>query len=168
MAAALGVAGLGGGAVLARRDPGSTPIMDAQHREDGLDAFRRFVDATRVVDGDTEASLAVLLAVGGGEGGGSAMAIVAPTIRDRAIVVANGLPSDLHALPYTAWLANAQGRFLRIGVADQLSTNGGFTLARIVSRDLSGFVNVLVRDAHGKVVLSGTLTSDTSIPTPAP
>jgi hypothetical protein len=170
LAATLALAGLGGGAVLATRDPGPTggPDAAAQRREDGLNAWLRFVAATRVVDGETQAFLAVLMPADGGPGGGSAMAIVSPSVRDRAIVVANGLAEDDAALPYTAWLADAEGSFVKVGTVRALTTNGGFTVGRIVKGDLSRYVNVLVRSARGKIVLAGTLTSDTSIPTPAP
>ena len=161
LAATLALAGIGGGAVVANRDRGPTPDDTAGRREDGLDALQRFYEATKLVDDASEASLGVLLPDDGRPGGGSAMTLISPSIRDRAIVVASGLPDTDERLPYTVWLANAQGAFVRVGNVKDLDTSGGFTVARIIREDLRTFVNVLVRDARGKVVLSGTLEPDT-------
>jgi hypothetical protein len=168
VAAALAVAGLGGGAVLANRDRGADDTVVQQHRDQGLDALRRLLEAERLANGNVSASLAVLRPAGGATGSGSAMAILAPTIRDRAIVVASGLGDGGSDLPYTAWLADARGTFLKVGRVTSLDSSGGFTVARIVDEDLSRYVNVLVRNAAGKVVLSGTLEDDVSLSSPAP
>ncbi|MEX0983561.1 MAG: hypothetical protein WD096_00755 [Actinomycetota bacterium] len=170
LAATLALGGIGGGAVLAGRDSGEIQPEQIQGRQDGLDAFRRLVEASRLADDETEASLAVLMSPDGGPGSGSAMAIVAPSVRDRAIVVTSGLGSQRGVFPYSVWLADADGSFIKVGTARSLATDGGFTVGRILGedQDLSGYVNVLVRNGRGKVVLSGTLTSEVSLPTPAP
>ena len=61
-------------------------------------------------------------------------------MRDRAIVVASGLPDDRKALPYTRLARRREGP-VRPGrdASDELTTNGGFTLARIVGADLRTF-----------------------------
>lgn len=170
VAAAVALAGLGGGAVLATRDPGldQSPAAIAQRREDGLDAFTRLIAATQAADGRTDASLAVLMPRDGGPSGGSAMAMLSPSVRDRVIVITSGLRDDHAALPYTAWLADAAGSFIKVGRARTLTSGGGFTVAAIVKDDLRTYVNVLVRDARGRVVLSGTLTSNQVISSPSP
>jgi hypothetical protein len=167
VAAALALAGIGGGAVLAGRDPGPLPpgSTEAQHREDGLNAVIRFANAIDLADG-TDASIGVLMPGDGRPGSGSALTLMTFRGRDRAIVIATGLQDE--ALPYTAWVADAQGRFLKVGKVRALNTSGGFRIARRLPEDLRSFVNVLVRDARGKLVLSGTLLPGDTIPTPAP
>ena len=168
VAAALAMAGIGGGAVLAGRDEGPLPpgSIEAQHREDGLNAVIRFANAIDLAEG-TDASIGVLRPDDARPGSGSAMTLMTPGFRDRAIVMASGLPDKDRSMPYTAWLADASGRFLKVGTVRSLNTSGGFTVARIIPEDLRSFVNVIVRDARGKVVLAGTLVSDTTIPTPS-
>jgi hypothetical protein len=168
VAAAVALAGLGGGAVLARRDPGPIPAVEADRHQDQLAQLGQLIRSQRLAGRDTKASLAVLMPGNGGPEGGSAMAITGPTVRDRVIVITSTLPADQAATPYTVWLADAKGAFVRVGKVAALNASGGFTVGRIVDRDLTGFVNVLVRNARGKVVLSGTLTEDTSFPSPAP
>jgi hypothetical protein len=164
----LALLALGGGVVMAVRDAGPDPRQEAERPQEGLDALDGFFQATKVVDGETTAALAVLLPTGEGTGGGSAMTILAPSIRDRAIVVVSGLSREADTLPYTAWLADAAGSFVRVGRVEELTSNGGFTVAKVVKMDLSRFVNVLVRDGRGRVVLSGSLSTDASLPSDSP
>jgi hypothetical protein len=109
----------------------------------------------------------VLRHVGGAAGGGTAVSVVAPTTVDQVLVVVNGLPDDA-ALPYSVELADGEGGFAPVGAADVLDAGGGFTLATVTARDLSRFVNVLVRDAQGDVVMRGTLREELPEPAPSP
>jgi negative regulator of sigma E activity len=49
----------------------------------------------------------------------------------------------------------------------ELDSGGGATVARVLPRDLTRYVNVLVTDARDRVVLRGTLRERTSVPSPA-
>ena len=65
LAAALGIAGVAGGTVLARRDPGPIQSVILEQQRAGLDRLRRVLASSNLAEHDTQASLAVLTAVDG-------------------------------------------------------------------------------------------------------
>ena len=60
-----------------------------------------------------------------------------------------------HSLPLEVTITNAKGRALELGSIRRLDSAGGATFARIVPGGLDGFVDVVIRDARGRVVLRG-------------
>lgn len=164
LAAALAMVGLVGGAVLARREP--DPATVAQNRSASeQDAIRTFLESSVTGEG-TVASIGVLRPAAGGPGGGSAVSVVAPRTIDSVLIVASGLAGD--ALPYRVELADGQGGFTRVGTVRVLDGGGGFSVGSQTGRDLSSFVNVLVRDRDGEVVLRGTLRDEVPAASPSP
>lgn len=95
------------------------------------------------------------------------MAIIGGRGDDRVLVIANGLAADAGTLPFSVRLADGQGHYVWVGGVERLSPTGGFTVARVVDQDLSGFVNVAVRDSQGRVVLTGALSEQASLPSPS-
>ncbi len=120
-------------------------------------------------DPEAEAYLGTLMpAAAGGTAGGSALTIVAPSVDDQVMVIVAGLPRGDRRLPYRVVLRDATGHRLHVGRVAALDAGGGATVAKIVTGSLSGFVNVIVRDARGHVILEGSLSEPTSIATPSP
>ena len=76
------------------------------------------------------------------------------------MVIVNGLdPAATERLPYRVRLVNTRtGKELRAGRIDELDADGGAEVFHEFKRaDLSGFTDVVVVDASGEVVLSGTV-----------
>jgi len=164
LAAALALVGLVGGAVLARREPDPTAVAQSRLAQE-QDAIQEFL-ASSITGEGTVASIGVLRPAAGAPGGGSAVSVVAPRAIDSVLVVASGLAGD--ALPYRVELADGQGGFTRVGTVRVLDGGGGFSVGSQTGRDLSSFVNVLVRDRDGEVVLRGTLRDDVPAASPSP
>jgi hypothetical protein len=95
------------------------------------------------------------------------MTIVGGGGDDRVLVMANGLVAPEGTLPYSVRLADGAGHFVWVGSVDGLTPTGGFTVARVIDEDLAAYVNVTVRDVRGRVVLSGSLSDQTSLPSPS-
>jgi hypothetical protein len=163
LAAAVAIAGLGGGAVLARREPPADPGLSQQRAIDERNDLLTFVQNT--IGRDTVAVLGVLRPGDDAAGGGSAVALVNGRRDDQVMVIANGLRA--RGVPYRIQLADGEGRFIDVGRARAVDGGGGFTVALVTPVDLTGFVNVLVRDRRGDVVLSGTLREDAPISSPS-
>lgn len=166
LAAAVAALGLVGGVAIADRTPADDPIVLGAREAAAVDAIQRFRD--QVLSGEgTVASTAILRSPGGAGGGGSAIAVVTPEAVDQVLIVVMGVPADAR-MPYTVELADGQGRFVKVGAAEVLDSGGGFTVAAETARDLGRFVNVLVRDAAGEVVIRGTLREDLPASSPSP
>ena len=74
----------------------------------------------------------------------------------RSIVIVSDLPG--RALPLTVAIANAAGRALELGAIRRARLGRRrHVRARRAGRASTGFVDVVVRDARGRVVLRGTL-----------
>jgi hypothetical protein len=155
LAAAVAVAGLFGGAVMARREPADDPSLAIDRQIDERNSLLTFIQNT--MGRDTLAVLGVLRPDGDGAGGGSAVALLNGRRSDQVMVIANGLRAGQG--PYRVELADGEGTFIRVG-RPRLDPGGGFTVGLVTPVDLTGFVNVLVRDGAGDVVLSGTLRED--------
>jgi len=163
LAATVAMAGVLGGAAIARREPSEVVVAEARADAE-RDAIADFVSQA-LDDEGTVASLGVLRGVEQGVGGGTAVSVVAPDALDQVLVVANGLEGGTR---YTVELVDGDGRFAQVGVPSQTDGGGGFTVGMVTARDLTHFVNVLVRDASGEVVMRGTLREELPPPTPAP
>jgi hypothetical protein len=169
VAAALALSGLGVGAVIARRSsPVEQEAASAERAADAFEAFRAFIEGSELVDPDSDVFLGMLGPETSGRGGGSVLTIVVPTVPDQAVVMMSGLPDRAALLPYRITLADGKGRVVDLGEVSDLDTGGGATVARVVPRDLTRYVNVLVTDASDRVVLRGTLRERTSVPSPSP
>ena len=167
LAAAVALAGLGAGAVLARRgDHAAELASQAQQQQGELARFRRFIQNAAFVDPGTEAALGNLKPRGKGPARGSALTIVSPSVPDQVIVIVSGLKDGSEPLSVT--LVGPRGRSLLVARIRSLDAGGGATVADLVRDDLSGYKRVVVRDAAGHVVLSGTLGAEAPVSTPTP
>jgi len=167
LAAAVALAGLGAGAVLARRgDHAAELASQAQQQHGELARFRQFIQNAAFVDPGTEAALGNLTPRGKGSARGSALTIVSPNVADQVIVIVNGLKDG--GEPLTVTLVGRRGRSLLVARIRRLDAGGGATVASIVKNDLSSYKRVVVRDAAGRVVLSGTLGAEAPVSSPTP
>jgi hypothetical protein len=167
LAAALIVGALGTGAVLANRAERSRLQSERTQLETQqmLERFGDVVSSARFADPGTEVYLGAL-DNGRGQGTGAALTVVSPSERDQAIVIVNGLPPD--APPLTVRLVDGRGSVLTLGTIERLDSAGSATLARVVHRNLEGYVDVLARSADGQVVLRGSLEANASVSSPSP
>ena len=70
--------------------------------------------------------------------------------------------------PFTVSLVAGKGRTLLVARIRKLDAGGGATVASVVDQDLSGYKRVVVHNARGHVVLSGTLGAQAPVSSPAP
>lgn len=169
LAAAIALSGLGVGAVIARRSaPSEQTEVAADRAGKALEEFSRVVEDLRFMDPEADVFLGVLGPETTGRARGTAMTIVAPWLKDRAVVMVTGLPDTPARLPYRVAIADGMGTIIDVGTVSSLDPGGEATVIASVSRDLTPFVNVFVTDARDRVVLRGTLRERTSVPSPAP
>jgi hypothetical protein len=163
VAALVAVAGLGWGAVMAGRAErfAERAARAEQRQAEALAEFRRLLD--RTVPGtevtQRETFLGQLAPVHGGSGGGAVLQLVSPSRIDLVIVMVSGLrPERVGPLPYRVRLANAAGEVVRVGRIAELDADGAADVIRqFPNRELAGFTEVTVVDAHGEAVLAGTV-----------
>jgi len=169
LAASLGLSAIGLGAVAARHASRDAQVILQENRTRGaLAAFQDAILQSEFFDPDAEAMLGMLVSPPGGRGSGSAMAVMAPSVDDQAIVLVIGLPERTRLLPYRVTLTAGRGLVLTVGEIYALDTGGGATIARVFDSDLRGFTHVVVRDASGHVALRGTLDASARVASPAP
>jgi hypothetical protein len=169
LAAAIALSGLGVGAVIATRaTPQEQAAATNERTKDALAEFRALIEGSALVDPETDAFLGILGPEGSSRGGGTALTIVVPAARDQAVVMVNGLPDRVAMFPYQVELSNGKGEVLDVGSIPEVDSGGEATLARVVARDLSGYVNVIVTDSRDRVILRGTLRERATVPSPAP
>jgi hypothetical protein len=85
---------------------------------------------------------------------------------DQMLVIVNDLAG--RSLPLDVSISDTKGHTIDVGEIPALDAAGGATRAWKVQGSLDGFVDVTIRDAHGKVVLRGTLQAQTAVTSPAP
>ncbi|MDP9330836.1 MAG: hypothetical protein M3P11_09400 [Actinomycetota bacterium] len=165
LAAALALSGLGWGAVMAGR---AARFQDQVHEANSqkqlaLEKFAAVIGTAEFTNKKNQVFLGTLtLPNGTGTGGGTAMTLVSPTISDIAFVVVVGLPpTDRERLPYTVQLLATGRRPLTVGRISRLDADGGATVSSQIDRDLGPYDRVVVRDAQGHEVLSGSVTANT-------
>jgi anti-sigma factor RsiW len=165
IAAAIAVASLGWGAVMAGRAQ-QFAERAAQAEQDRLQALEQFQWVLDTLPFQARADethlgqLAPTLAIR--RGGGAVLELVSPTRLDFVVVMVSGLPRDPSLAPYRVALKDARGRVLRGGTIGDLDADGGGQAFReFRNTDLTGFTTVLVRDASGRLVLKGTVDQST-------
>jgi len=160
LAAALTVAGLGAGAVLGRRDgPPADPTSLATQQEEAASKFQRAIQgalqAAAAADPRIRAQIGTLAATGAANASGAALTLESPSADDQVVVWVNGLSSK--RVPYLVFLTDARGNAFEVVRIDKLDRDGGAMQASVVGRNLSRYQRMIVRDAKGHVVLSGSL-----------
>jgi hypothetical protein len=168
LAAAVIVATLGVGVVIANHEARLRlqAQRTAQANQVLLDKFGDVVRSARFADPGTQAYLGMLVSPHAGRGSGSALTIVSPAGQDQMIVIVNDLPA--RTVPLSVSITNAKGDTIDLGTVRRLDTGGGGTIARTMDQGLAGFVDVIVRDGSGRIVLRGMLVAETAVATPSP
>ncbi len=160
-----------GAAVLAdlENPPPDAAQLDALAKQEALGQFSRFLEGAEFADPDARAFLGLLAPrKQRTEGSGSALTITSPALDDRVIVIVSGMTMKAGASPLVVSLQDEEGHVAVIGRISALDTGGGATVGRVTARDLTGFLQVLVRNGKGRVLLEGTLEAQTSVASPAP
>ena len=154
VAAALTIAGLGAGAVLGRRDapPPGKPSTQAQQQDAAFERFQRIIQSAGP---DTKAAVGLLTPPGKVPWRGAALVIVSPSGDDQVVVTVDGLPRARG--PYRIALTDGHGHAVPVAVVRHLDKEGGAMKGRVVARDLTEYVRVVVTDARGRTVLTGVL-----------
>ena len=154
VAAALTIAGLGAGAVLGRRDapPPGKPSTQAQQQDAAFERFQRIIQSAGP---DTKAAVGLLTPSGKVPWRGAALVIVSPSGDDQVVVTVDGLPRARG--PYRIALTDGHGHTVPVAVVRHLDKEGGAMKGRVVARDLTEYVRVVVTDARGRTVLTGVL-----------
>jgi len=130
-------------------------------------AVSRFAAVTaRLAGHNTKVLTGVLSPESGGAGDGSAVTILTKDADDQMLVIVNDLAGRL--LPLDVSISDTKGHTIDVGKIPVLDTAGGSTRAWKVQGSLDGFVDVTVRDAHGKVILRGTLQAQAAVASPSP
>ena len=169
VAAALVLSGLGVGVVMARRTPVQQQEAPTFTREaSALQAFKNLIQTSELAAPGTEAFLGNLVSTHGDRGNGAAMTLVVPGVKDRTIVIVTGLARRASVMPYDVTLVNGRGSATRLGRITTLDSGGGATIARSFARNLGVFDRVVVRDASGRVVLTGRLGENALVPSQTP
>jgi hypothetical protein len=162
IAAMITVAALGWGSAMAgRADRFADQAAAAEaRRERALATFgrvvRQLVPISQLPVNETH--MGQLVPTAGRLGGGAVLQLVSPRTLDFTIVMVNGLERDPAQMPYRVTLQNAAGETLPVGRITELDSTGGADVVRqFENQDLTGYTAVLVTNASGDVVLSGTV-----------
>jgi hypothetical protein len=160
LAAALTVAGLGTGAVIGNREGQPLdPATRGAQQEDALAKFQaaiqRAIQSAAGLDPDVQPQIGTLTATDGSDGGGAALSMASPNADDQVVVWVNGLAAK--HVPYLVFLTDGRGNAFEVARINGLDRAGGTMVARKVGRDLSRLQHVIVRDARGRIVLTGSL-----------
>jgi hypothetical protein len=171
VAAMVAVSGLGWGAVMA----GKAARSEAQSQKDQLqrsaanDKFARLLQSLEFADPQSDVYIGTLAPRAEGTGGGSAFTLVSPAYIDMAVVTVNGLPAPkTGTLPYTVRIGGPSQPSLLVGRIRTLDSGGSATMSTQFNRDLAGYDRVVVTDAGGHVVLSGSLATRAKLSSPSP
>jgi predicted anti-sigma-YlaC factor YlaD len=153
VAAALMIAGLAG-AVLGRRDaaPADKPSTQAQQQDAAFERFQRIIQSAGP---DTKAAVGLLTPSGKVPWRGAALVIVSPSVDDQVVVTVDGLPRA--RAPYRIAITDGHGHTVPVAVIRHLDKEGGAMTGRVIARDLSKYIRVVVTDARGRTVLTGVL-----------
>jgi hypothetical protein len=170
-AAMLAVLGTGWGAVMANRAARSDRVARAEaiKSQSAIERFEEVIRAAEFSDPENQVFLATLSPTKRAGGGGSALTLVSPTIVDMAIVLVDGVPAATRELlPFTVRLRGPAG-VVTVGRLDKdgLDDSGAGTVTGEFA-DLTGYDTVVVRDARGRVVLSGSMQTRATVASPSP
>jgi len=169
-AAMVAVLGLGWGAVMAGRAARSeqTARTATQNQASAFERFKRIIATVEFLDKNNVVTIGQL-SPRTGQGGGSALTLVSPTIMDQAVVMMTGLPKPApHTLPYTVRILGTGLPPLRVGRIKALDSSGAAMINRDYVGSLVGYDRIQVRNAQGKLVLDGVLGTSAALASPSP
>jgi hypothetical protein len=170
IAAMVAVSALGWGAVMAGRADrlAAEKRVAVQQKEAALHRIEQLVEQTTFGNHD-DVLVGTLGAEFGSPAGGAALELLSPVGGDTVIVSLIGLPqTNRPPLPYTVTLESGDGSSVLVGKVTELDSSGNTDISDIFKRDLSGLTRVVVRDASGAFVMSGTVVLRDTIPSPSP
>jgi hypothetical protein len=133
--------------------------------------FEQVLDQEGFSDPENRVFIGTLASPDGGAAGGAALTLASPSGRDFVMVMVSGLaPGPDQLAPYEVYLVGEPNRGLFIGKirAHAIDDAGSATLIKQKDFDVSRYAGVEVRDASGAVVLSGSVSLRTTIPSPSP
>jgi hypothetical protein len=170
IAAMVAVSALGWGAVMAgRADRLAAEKRAADHQKQFAIEHLQDLLARTTFGNSDNVFVGTLGAEFGSPAGGAALEVISANHKDSVLVSLIGLPAtDLPPLPYSVTLENDEGASALVGKITQLDTAGSADIGRFFKRDLVTFTRVVVRDAAGAFVMSGTLSPSDTVPSPSP
>jgi hypothetical protein len=169
----LAVSALGWGAAMAGK-AARAELQAEQVQQDQIGIARRFKDVLSqegLSDPENRVFVGSLVSPDGGPAGGAALTMASPSGRDLVSVWVSGLaPSEAQPAPYEVYLVGEQNRRLFIGKirAEAIGDAGDANLLKQKDFDISRYTGVEIHDASGTVILSGTVSLRTTIPSPSP
>lgn len=156
LAAALTFAALGIGMVLGRH-PGTRPPAQVQGQQEAqaFDRFRTEIQAAISADPRIKPQIGELAPRGSLDASGAALTLASRTQDDQVVVWVNRLPAK--GAPYLVFLTDGNGNAYEVVRINKLDRDGGAMVASYVAHDIGKLERMIVRDAKGRVVLSGSL-----------
>jgi len=160
VAAAILFAGLGLGAVLGHRpgQPEDPQAVATQQQEEATKfqlAIESAIESATAADPGIRAEVGTLAPKSRVDASGAALSLVSASADDQVVVWVNSLPAK--RVPYLVFLVDPRGNAFEVARINRLDQGGGAMVARVAARNLSRFDRMIVRDAAGHIVLSGTL-----------
>jgi hypothetical protein len=159
LAAVIALSGLGWGAVMAGRADRIRDQMAATRLRQAT-AQRNFATVLKELEGADPANIVEIadLTSPRKAASGQALVLLSPTTDDLVFVVVSGLTglSD-GQFPLQVRLVSSDAGQLVAGTIKALDTGGGGGLYRFFVEDLQAFDGIVVRGAHGKILLHGSL-----------
>jgi predicted anti-sigma-YlaC factor YlaD len=170
VAAAIVLSGLGWGSVMAGRAARFRDQADAiaQQRQHDLENYAKVIEGLENSDPRNKVLLGTLTPQGSAQGNATALMLLSPSIPDTVLVIVSGLPSTKGHLPYTVKLYGEGVKTLTVGEISKLDTTGGDTISKQFPIDLSRYYEIAIRDARGRLVLRGPVTTKASVSSPTP
>jgi hypothetical protein len=171
LTAMLAVVGTGWGAVMAGRAARSDDAarIAKEQRYSAVERFRAMLNTLEFGDNEGEVFIGPLEPVTIGGGSGNAFSLVSPSMTDMVFVLIDDVPTESRELlPFAVRLRSDDG-VLMVDRLEKLDDSGAGTVTAEFL-DLTGYDTVVVRDADGHVVMSGTMRTRAIVAssTPAP
>lgn len=171
LAAVLAVLGTGWGAVMAGRAARSddAALLEKIGRQSAIERFRDVLNTMEFGDNDGEVFIGTLEPSMPGAGAGNALTLVSPSMIDMAVVLVDGVSAETRELlPLAVRLRGDQG-VLMVGRLEKGELDdGGAGTVMAEFHDLTGYDTVIVRDASGHVVMTGTMRTRAVVASPSP
>jgi putative zinc finger protein len=161
LAAMLALSGLGWGVVMARRsDRLEQQVREAvEKQKQTVRGIAALIEQVEGADRRNVVELAGLMSPRRRAGAGDALVLLSPSTDDLVFVLVTGL-IDVRPpqLPLEVGLVDEDAGELRVGRIATLNSGGGAGVSKWYLQDLRAFDAIVIRDAHGKVLLNGTLS----------
>ncbi len=173
VAAMLAVGALGWGAAMAGKAARAEQRVEQVQQDQIAIArgFERVLDQEGLSDPENRVFIGTLVSTDGGPAGGAALTMASPSGRDLVSIWVSGLqPGPAQPAPYQVYLVGDVNRRLFVGKirADAIGEAGAATLLRQKDFDVSRYTGVEIHDATGALILSGSVSLRTTIPSPSP